>query len=276
MPLRRHRLPRFWLALTLGLVATGVGGAWWWESQLPGRLEAAARQGRFDACLRYSDQLAALRWMAGQAPREQGHCRRLKAEQLWSAERWDEALKLQLLLANSAAGSEADRQRLLSWQHELKTRALARFEQGDLPGALALLRPMGEHHRADGNALGDNLREFWARNRLQKERATRLVAEKRWWEALDALNGIDHPWWKASSASLRQEVARGIEGLRSKEQEHDSHGESLADSVPIPALDAAVKRNLAKGLDDWTAFTRACSELGGTVVETGPETTCHR
>ncbi|MDM7936540.1 MAG: hypothetical protein QUV06_03685 [Cyanobium sp. CZS 48M] len=276
MAIRRHRLPRFWLALTLGLVATGVGGAWWWESQLPRRLEQAANEGRFDDCIRYSDQLASLRWLSGRSPAEQGRCRRAKAEQLWRQQKPEEALKLQLLLANSVAGTEADRQQLLAWQQDLKNRALARFQQGDLEGALALLKPMGEHHRPDGSALGDNLREFWSRNQLQQQRAVKLVAEKRWWEALDALNRIDHPWWTTATAPLREQVDQAIAGLKSKEQEHHSHGDQPIDSVPIASLDAAVQRQLATGVDEWTAFTKACAELGGRVVESGPETTCRR
>jgi tetratricopeptide (TPR) repeat protein len=276
LAIRRHRLPRFWLAITLGLVTAGVGTAWWWEAQLPGRLERAAATGRYDDCLRYSEQLAALRWMTGRAPREQGRCRRAKAASLWAQERFEPALKLQLQLVNSAAGTAADRVRLTAWQEDLKSRSLARFEAGDLEGALALLRPMGEHARPDGTALGDNLREYWGRNRLQQERARKLVAEKRWWEALDALNRIDHPWWKSASSGLRQQVTAAIEGLRSQEQEHHSHGSTPADSVPIPALDAAIRRHVASGLDEWTAFTRACGELGGKVVEAGPETSCRR
>ncbi|MCT0217989.1 hypothetical protein KQ304_03090 [Synechococcus sp. CS-1329] len=276
MAIRRHRLPRFWLALTLGLVATGVGGAWWWESQLPRRLEQAARDGRLDACIRYSDQLASLRWLSGRYPEDQGRCRRAKAEQLWQQQKPEEALKLQLLLANSGAGTEADRQQLLAWQQGLKDRALTRFQQGDLEGALALLKPMGEDQRPDGSALGDNLREFWARNELQQQRATKLVAEKRWWEALEALNRIDHPWWTTATAPLRQQVDQAVAGLKSKEQEHHSHGEQPIDSVPIASLNAAVQRQLATGVDEWTAFTKACDELGGRVVESGPETTCRR
>jgi len=57
LALRRHRLPRFWLGLTLGLVASGLGAAYWWEQQLPQRLEQAARSGDLQACLRYSEQL---------------------------------------------------------------------------------------------------------------------------------------------------------------------------------------------------------------------------
>ena len=72
MALRRHRLPRFWLALTLGLVACGVATAYWWEQQLPRRLEQAAKRGDLEACLRYSEQLESLRWLGGQAPGAQG------------------------------------------------------------------------------------------------------------------------------------------------------------------------------------------------------------
>lgn len=276
MALRHHRLPRFWLALTLGFVAAGIGSAYWWESQLPGRLERAAADRNFSDCLRYSDQLAALRWMSGRAPREQGLCRRVKAERLWEATDYGEALKLQLLLSNSAAGTADDKQRLNAWQQELKAKALARFEAGDLEGAIDFLRPMGEHQHPDGNAYGDNLREYWNRNRLQEERARALIAEQRWWEALAALNRLDHPWWLNQTTGLKRQVEQEISGLKAKEQEHHSHGETALNSVPIPALDREVQRNLSLGLDDWTAFTQACSTLGGRVVEAGPETTCQR
>ncbi len=276
MAIRRHRLPRFWLALTLGLVAAVIGAARWWEGQLPGRLERAASEGRYEACLAYSDQLASLRWMTGRAPREQGRCRRARAERLWQGQRWQEALQLQLLLANSEAGIQADRDRLRSWQEELRTKAMARFEAGDLEGAMVFLKPMGEDRHPAGDALGDNLREFWSRNRFQQERATQLVEQKRWWEALEALNRIDHPWWKSQSAVLRRQVETAISGLKTQEQEHHSHGATAANSVPVAELDAAIKGLLAQGVDDWSAFTRACRQLGGKVVESGPETTCQR
>jgi hypothetical protein len=276
LAIRRHRLPRFWLALTLGLVAAGVGAAHWWEAQLPDRLEQAAAEGNYEACLRYSDQLASLRWMSGRAPQEQGRCRRIKAERLWKSGSWGEALKLQLLLTNSPAATASDKRRLEGWQQDLKFRAMARFEAGDLEGALALLKPMGEHSHPDGTAYGDNLREFWSRNRLQQDRARSLIAQKRWWEALDTLNRIDHPWWKRQSTGLRRQVEEGIAGLKSKEKQHNTHGDSSVSSVPLANLDRAVQRNIGLGLDDWTAFTKACKELGGKVVEAGPETGCQR
>ncbi|MCT0225691.1 hypothetical protein [Synechococcus sp. CS-1328] len=275
MALRRHRLPRVWLAITLGLVATAVGVARWWEGELPQRLADASQRGELDACLRYSEQLSALQWMAGRAPLEQGQCRRLKARQLWEQQNWPEALALQLQLVNSAAGGPADRKELQTWQEQLRRRALTLFRDGDLEGALTVLAAMGEERRENGTALGDSLREQWNRNRLQLERARQLAERQRWWEALDALNRIDHPWWKQESNAVREEVDAGVKSLSGADQEHDSHGD-LPHTVPTDKLDALVQKRIAAGVDEWSAFEQACQELGGKIVEAGPESACQR
>jgi len=275
LALRRNRLPRFWLGLTLGLVAAGVGGVYWWERQLPTRLEQAAARGDLEACLRYGSQLEALRWLGGPTYGEQGACRRRRAQQLWDEQQWAEALQLQLQLVNSNAGTKADERRLIRWQEELQQRALVRYRDGDLNGALALLAAMGEDRRADGTSVGDRLREGWTRNRLQLDRATKLVGQKRWFEALDALNRIDHPWWATRSAALRQQVEQGIGGLARDHKEHDAHG-SLPHTVSAERLDAAVRQRIAQGMDEWGAFQSACRSLGGRVVEAGPESACQR
>ena len=277
MAIRRHRLPRFWLVLTLGLVAAGVGSAYWWEKQLPQRLEQAAAQGRLDDCLRYGEQLAALRWLGGKAPLEQGRCRRLKAQELWRKGAWAEALKLQLQLVNSGTSTPEDQQQLLSWQQQLESRALNLYREGRLEEALKLLSALNAAHNGGGTALGDQLNEDWNRQKFLKQRAEQLIPQKRWWEALDALNRIEHPWWKQQSAPLRRQVEQGIEGLRSGEQrEHDVHGSSLSSNVPAERLNDLITQKLAQGMDDWQAFSAACRELGGKVVEAGPETTCRR
>lgn len=275
MALRQHRLPRFWLGLTLGLVALALGGAYWWERQLPRRLEQAATRGDLEACLRYSEQLQALRWLGGRAPQEQGECRRRQARRLWEEERFRDALLLQLQVVNSLAGTAADRQQLDAWQEWLREQALARFQEGQLEESLALLEPMGEHQRSDGSALGDQLRQLWERNRLGFARAERLAGDQRWWEALEALNRLDHPWWRREAASLRQTVQAGIGGLDATEREHDVHG-SLPHSVPIEALDREVRQRIEAGMDEWQAFEEACRLLGGRVVEAGPDSACQR
>lgn len=275
MALRRHRLPRFWLGLTLGLVLSAVGATYVWERQLPTRLAAAIARGDLDACLRYSDQLAALRWLGGGTPSEQARCRRLKALELWRQQQWAGAMALQLQLVNSTAASEADRLQLQRWEDALQQHALERFQQGDLNGALALLEPIGENHKQGGNSLGDNLREIWSSNRYQLERARKLVQQQRWWEATDALNRIDHPWWKQQSRTLRKTTEAGIDKLDAEHRDHDSHG-SLPHTVPAEQLDSLVQQRISGGMDEWAAFQSACKALGGQVIEAGPDSACRR
>jgi len=277
LAIRRHRLPRFWLVLTLGLVAAGVGSAYWWEKQLPAQLQRAAEQGRLDDCLRYGEQLAALRWLGGKAPLEQGRCRRLKAQELWRRGEWADALKLQLQLVNSGTSTPADQQQLLSWQQQLETRALSLYREGRLEEALGILSNLNAAHNASGTALGDQLNEDWNRQKFLKDRAAQLIPQKRWWEALDALNRIEHPWWKEQSLSLRRQVEKGIESMRDpRERNHDGHGGQLDSNVPAERLNDLITQKLSQGMDDWQAFSSACKELGGRVVEAGPETTCRR
>ncbi len=275
LALRRHRLPRFWLLLTLGPVLASLAAVYWWERQLPAQQRLAAAEGRLDDCLRYGDQLAALSWLPGRSTPEQGWCRRERARQLWQARRWGEALQLQGQLVDSALATAADRRRLQGWREQLHRQALVRFAAGDLEGALTALRPLGEDRRGDGRGIGDEMRAVWERNRQQLERADRLIGQARWWEALDALNRLDHPWWQARSAEKRRQVREGLARLRREEQQKDSHG-TLPHTVPAAELDALMQKRLSAGMDEWQAFQESCRQLGGRVVEAGPESACQR
>lgn len=275
MALRRHRLPRFWLAVTLGSLAVVIGVVYWWERQLPRRLAEAIAEGRVDDCLRYSEQLAALSWLPGPTPREEGGCRRQKALQLWNERQWKEALAQQRQLIASPAATDSDRRQLTAWEEELRRNAVASFQAGDLEAALLFVAPLEQPAGQDDRPIGEELREIWNRNRLQHERAGRLVREQRWWEALDALNRIDHPWWQRQSAPLRAQVQQGLARLQKGDKERDSHG-SLPHTVPADQLDALVQKRIAGGMDEWQAFEDACRELGGRIVEAGPESACQR
>lgn len=276
MALRRHRLPRFWLAFTLGPVLLLVGLVYWWERQLPARIQQAVEAGRLEDCLRYGDQLSALSWLPGGVPQEQGRCRRQRAQQLWQGDRWEEALKLQRQLVQSPAGEPADRQRLNAWQETLRDQAISRFRAGDLEGALRRLEPIAVSSASGGRGgLADELRQIWERNRLQLQRAERLSRQARWWEALDALNRIDHPWWRQRSAAVRDRVQKGVASLEARHKEHDVHG-ALPHSVDMARLDGLVQRRIAAGMEEWKAFEESCRELGGRVVEAGPDSACQR
>ena len=256
-------------------MAAAVAGVYWWERQLPGRIQQAADEGRLEDCTRLSEQLVALSWLHVGSSHPQGRCRRDLALQLWQQESWAEALRQQQQLVNSPSGTADDRQRLQGWQVELRRTAMARFQSGDLEGALTALAPMGEDRNSSGSAIGDGLREIWTRNRMQLERSAELEEASRWWEALEALNRIDHPWWQQESTAIRERVQSGIDALGKEDQEHDSHG-ALPHTVPPERLQALVEQRLARGMDDWSAFQDACRELGGSIVEAGPETACQR
>lgn len=279
MALRRHTLPRFWLGLTLGSVALLCGVAYWWEQQLPERLRDAAQRGDLEACLRYGQQLAALRWLGQRAPAEQASCRRRQAELAWEQGERSQALRLQEQLVNSAIGSsneqQQDRQRLIRWRDQLRNQALLRFREGKIEAAIALLEPVEQSDGRPGTRLSDSLLEAWNRNRLNHERLLELVKKRQWWEALSRLNQLDHPWWQDKALPQRQQVEAAIDALRDRE-EHHNHGELPAHTVPQSKLNAAVQQRISMGMDPWQAFIAGCADVGGAVVEEGPESLCRR
>ena len=117
------------------------GVAYWWERQLPERLEQAIRDADTLACLRYSEQLAALLWLGQQVPEELALCRRQAAVQAWNDGRHADALGFQELLVNSGVGTSADQQRdqnqLNRWREQLRDKALNAFRDGNLNEALS-------------------------------------------------------------------------------------------------------------------------------------------
>ena len=110
---------------------------------------------------------------------------------------------------------------------------------------------------------------------LLLERADRLSRQARWWEALDALHNIDHPWWRRRSAPVQARVSRGIDSLRGADREHDEHG-AIPHTVNSAQLDQLVQRQIAAGVEDGKAFVLACRQLGGRVIEAGPDSACQR
>ena len=275
----RHPLLRLWLVGTIGVVLTIATGAFWWEKQLPGRLKHAAEANDLEACLRYSEQLAALQWLGQTTPEEQAICRRRQGQRFWERGDTANALRIQRQLVLSGRGTptqrQADRDTLAIWQHQLRERALELFRDGELNAAIALLAPMEGQPSGLGGRLSDTLRETWNRNRVDYERTEELIQEARWWEALDSLNRLDHPWWQNHAAKQQRTVLEAIERLR-ETQDHHQHGSSKPDVIGGALLDGEVQRLLLDGLSPWEAFQTACNSLGGSIEEDGPESFCQR
>ena len=275
----RHPLLRLWLVGTIGVVLTIATGAFWWEKQLPGRLKHAAEANDLEACLRYSEQLAALQWLGQTTPEEQAICRRRQGQRFWERGDTANALRIQRQLVLSGRGTptqrQADRDTLAIWQHQLRERALELFRDGELNAAIALLAPMEGQPSGLGGRLSDTLRETWNRNRVDYERTEELIQEARWWEALDSLNRLDHPWWQNHAVKQQHTVLEAIERLR-ETQDHHQHGSSKPDVIGGALLDGEVQRLLLDGLSPWEAFQTACNSLGGSIEEDGPESFCQR
>ena len=272
----RQLLLRLWGVGTLGLVLAIATGAYWWEQQLPKRLQSALAANDYEACIRTSEQLASLRWLGEGTPEEQALCRQKHAEHLWEQGDSIAALTLQQQLVASGHGDLAlHRKTLERWRQALMDQAIALFREGDLQQALALLDPLKGSARSSISQLSATLMEIWNRNQLEQRRLVQLVEQERWWEALDSLNKLDHPWWQQRASATRQEVESAIQAL-DEAQQHQQHPAVHADVISGDRLDAAVEDQLLQGLDPWTAFSMGCSDLGGRVEEDGPESFCRR
>lgn len=272
----RHLLLRLWGLGTLGLVLAIATGAYWWEKQLPEQLQSAIAANDYASCIRTSEQLAALRWLGDGAPEEQALCREKRAEQLWNQGDPIAALALQQQLVASGHGDlELHRETLQRWRQALMDQAVGLFRQGELQQALELLAPLQGHARSQISQLRATLMEIWNRNQVEQRRLVQLVEQERWWEALDSLNKLDHPWWQQQARATRERVESAIDALDAA-QEHQQHPALQADVISGAALDAAVEDQLRQGLDPWTAFSMGCSRLGGRVEEDGPESFCRR
>ena len=276
MAASRHLFLRLWGLGTLGLVLAIATGAYWWEKQLPERLQSAIAANDYASCIRTSEQLAALRWLGDGAPEEQSLCRQKHAEQLWEQGDPIAALALQQQLVASGHGDlELHRKTLERWRQAVMDQAIALFRQGELHKALELLAPLKGHARSSISQLSATLMEIWNRNQLEQRRLVQLVEQQRWWEALDSLNKLDHPWWQQQARATRERVENAIQAL-DEAQEHQQHPAVNTDVISGDALDAAVEDQLRQGLDPWMAFSMGCSDLGGRVEEDGPESFCRR
>ena len=268
---RQPLLLRFWVVPTLTLLMAVCSVAFWWQQQLPARVRRAAANEDWSECLQSSEQLQALGWPGKQVSAEQPLCRRLQAEALWGKGDQLAALLIQQQLVISAGSTTGDAAQLQTWRQSLKQQALIRYQQGDLTEALKLLS--GAEQSAQDKTLSAALEDNWHRNRLEAERVGDLVGDQRWWEALDRLNRLDHPWWQQNTQEQRRTVNEAITALSSSEA-HLQHGLGESDVIQGESLNMAVQEKLEQGMEAWTAFEAGCRSLGGKVQEDGPESFC--
>ncbi|MDG2328752.1 MAG: hypothetical protein P8L48_01660 [Synechococcus sp. cluster2_bin.44] len=273
--MQRHLL-QLWVLATLSMVLAIAGGAYWWEKQLPAQLRHAIANQDYEGCIRASNQLAALQWLGQRAPAELALCRQRHAEQLWAQGATSQALELQYKLVVSGQGDlDLNRATLKQWQQAIQERAISLFRQGQLEPSLALLKPLELQQRDPIRDLRKTFQEIWNRNSVEHIRLGRLVQQERWWEALDSLNRLDHPWWKSKAEVQKQRIETGLASF-DRGIEHNQHAAQPVDVISGQQLEQAVQRQLRQGVDPWDAFQAGCKSLGGHVKEDGPESFCQR
>lgn len=267
---RVHR----WVGLPVLAFALGMSVLWAWKQQLTRQLRAASADQQLERCLQLERRLQPLEWVPSPPALDAGRCRREAAERLWGAKKPELALRLQQELVRSTAARSDDIQQLQLWKAEVQRSALKAFDQGDLPRALALLR-LSDTTGSDPGvaAMTAQLRQIWEKNKAELRRAEAMAAKKRWWEALSALNSLNHPYWRDASLPLRKSVETNL--AKVEKARVDTHG-PLPYAVPREKLDALVRRRLEAGVPEWQAFGQACRALGGRVVDGGPEATCEQ
>jgi hypothetical protein len=258
------------------MVLAIAGGAFWWEKQLPAQLRHAIANQDYAGCIRVSNQLAALQWLGQRTPAELALCRQRHAEQLWAQGATSQALELQYKLVVSGQGDlDHNRATLKQWQQAIQERAINLFRQGQLEPSLALLKPLELQQRDPIRDLRKTFQEIWNRNSVEHIRLGRLVQQERWWEALDSLNRLDHPWWKSKAEVQKQRIETGLASF-DRGIEHNQHAAQPVDVISGQQLEQAVQRQLKQGVDPWDAFQAGCKSLGGHVKEDGPESFCQR
>jgi len=271
---RRSRLPKVWIWSSLGLVGVVVLALIWWQQQLPARLRQAVRDDDLKLCLQLAPQLAALRELNAAEQALVGSCLRQQAERNWASQRWWTALDQQRSLVRRSANPAAAERRLQQWREEIRQKALALYQEGNAREAIKLLKASGESRFPKGQQLRASLQENWAANRYAFAQASGAATRQQWWEALDWLNQLDHHWWKEHAKHLRASVETGAAALQQSDHPKDSHGAHQGRDVPDALLDAAVKRLMHQDMSAWQAFEQACRELGGELVEEGPDSSC--
>ena len=277
-PKRPSTFARLWLLASLGgfLLLAGLLG--WWQRQLPARLQKAAAAGRLEDCVRLGRQLGALQTLQPAQQSLVEDCLRRQARRRWDQGQWWAALDLQRRLIARSADPVAEGQQLQRWRQALRKKVLERYQKQGLGAAQGLLQASGESRFPDGQELRDSLREHWAANRYALAAARSAADEGHWWDALNQLNHIDHPWWQLQAAPLRHRIHDAINDLRRQRQDEDSHrgGHSGGMAVDPQQLDGRIHTLMGQGLSDWAAFQKACNDLGGRIVEDGPESSCQR
>ncbi|MYF35449.1 MAG: hypothetical protein F4226_01225 [Synechococcus sp. SB0678_bin_12] len=273
-PLLRRLLQLMAATATVLLVLKAVVHGW--QYHLTQRLQRSVEDKDHAACVASGEHLADLRSLALAEATQLAHCRRILASDHWVAGERQQALDLLERLVDSPQMTAADQSRFSQWVRQQRDRAVEHYRRGELSTAVVLLRELSDRQEPHRDTLIESLRTRWHLNQQLHDQAMQFRDAGRWWEAFDAINRLDHPWWRTHAKPLEDEVVTATQALNGQGVGRDAHNGRVRHNVPLEDLDRHVRLHLTRGADEWQAYLQACRELGGVIVDYGPESVCRR
>lgn len=272
---------RWQIGLLIGAIAVPAG--WWgWQQWQQQRTLAAAQQdlaaGNFEACLQ---QLASLETSQPLQPLL-NDCRWQRSQQLAAAGQYPQALQLVLLIPASDRQAAKAAAAAKQWGDRVRGEAEQQFLAGNWSAAQQLLKslPDGTPLNPTAPALLSQWQKQWQQDSQAIAQAQAALGQARWWDVDRTLLALsDHPYWQSQAQSLRQQAQQSIQKLAQQRPNAAAvaeDGTAIADAVAEAELEPRFRQYLAQGLPDYEAWQRACQDVGGQVIDRGPESFCSR
>lgn len=269
----------------IGLIAVAIAvpaAGWGWQQWQQQRALSAARQalvaGNFESCLQ---QLAPLEHSQTLQPLL-NNCRWQRSQQLAAAGQYPQALQLVLLIPTSDRQAPKAQVAAQQWSERVRTEAEQQFLAGNWSAAQQLLKslPEGTPLTPTASALLAQWQQQWQQDSQAIAQAQAALSQARWWDVDRALLALsDHPYWQPQAQSLRQQAQQSIQQLAQQRPNAAAvaeDGTAIAETVGEAELEPRFRQYLAQGLPDYEAWQRACQDLGGQVIDRGPESFCSR
>ncbi|MGA7938176.1 MAG: serine/threonine-protein kinase [Kovacikia sp.] len=221
---------RQWLFLGLGIAGAGAIAATLFFLILPWRhfqvaeqalkqAEQARQAGNYGDCLNQAKTIPASQTNLKMKAQElaQGCSLLMQAEQLASAKNFQAAI-VALDALTPANPAYSDAQKLIQqWGDQLIQQAAEKYQKGNFPGAIALLKNLPAALNAKVQPRLEQWQTTWETNQDRFQSAQTAMEVGNWKEALDQASKIDtndSPYWQKLVSQLRQEAQSNLEAAK--------------------------------------------------------------
>jgi hypothetical protein len=293
-PRRRWRKRVVQIAGVSALVGLGVVGLNHWQMRQQAWSDwqvsnDKAQDKDYANCIQAAQRIPVQAALYPEAQALLANCRFAHAQELARQEQYGEAIAQILAIPPRHPARSKSMAWVNQWSQQVFQQADRQYQSGNLQGAIARLEalPQDTPLRPALLRLGEQWQGEWQRNERAIAQAQQQIRDARWWDARHTLASLSrHPYWQTQSAQLRARVETGISALDQLRQQPERTPAAQPGKTSKPpaergliadtALDGPYRANLARGLDEWSAWTTACKSLGGRVVDQGPEVICSK